>query len=111
MSHMIPEPGVKVLCEKEKCVIRRNLSRLLTILDEDNVLHKARKDWLVDRALEFSTAVFLKFIKGQKEHGDHFEDIVPGKEIYEEILDLTMYVGRLNHPLKKKQPKRNAKHN
>lgn len=107
---MTPEHGVsemKVLCEKEKAAIRKNLKRLLNILDDTHILTPPRKAWLVDRVCEFNTQAFLKFIKGQKEHGDNFEAIVPGKEIYEEILDLFMYVGRLNHPLKTK--KKNVK--
>ena len=110
---MIPEHGassMKVLCEKEKAAIRKNLKRLLNILDDTNILTPSRKAWLVDRVCEFNTQAFLKFIKGQKEHGDNFEAIVPGKEIYEEILDLFMYVGRLNHPLKLKTKKKNVKH-
>ena len=57
---------MKVLCEKEKAAIRKNLKRLLNILDDTNILTTPRKAWLVDRVCEFNTQAFLKFIKGQQ---------------------------------------------
>jgi hypothetical protein len=86
--------------EKTRREIQLKITRLVTLLDTKDTLSTARRIWMANRLTEFVVDASLKFIKGQEEHEDDFEEVDGVAEACKETTDFFWYLAKVKHPLK-----------
>jgi len=85
------------LTAKEELVAK--LEYIVYLLDTEKLLSARRQEWIAESLADFTISAITKFIEGQREHGDTFDEIHGPTEAMKEVIDLFFYLKQATHPL------------
>ncbi|HTH21274.1 MAG TPA: hypothetical protein VL854_03580 [Nitrososphaeraceae archaeon] len=77
--------------EADRAMLRSALMHNLRLLNDSGIITESRKQDIVDSLETFCMASMLKYIRGQKEHGDNITSRQLDAEIYNELVDIFWY--------------------
>lgn len=101
MTQELGDSKLPVLNHNAKESILFHICYIIAQLDPENVVSTARRQWMAKHLTEFILSAALKFIAGQKEHGDNLESVDLLREIRGEHLDAFWYHAAYSDPLNK----------
>ena len=87
------EPGAEIIR------LKGEIRLLIVTLDNTNILPQPRLEWMVDGLTDLILAAVTKFIEGQLEHGDNFEEVHGPTEALKEFIDTFFYLRKCTHPI------------
>ena len=95
------EPGVEPLNHRAKKSIKDHIGIIISNLNTEHVLSFDRQQWMAKHLANFVLEATLKFIAGQKEHGDNIDSVDLRRELYGEQLDAFWYHAAMTDTLTK----------
>jgi hypothetical protein len=75
------------------------INALIVELDDTCCIDTIRRRWIADALTDLIAAAASKFIAGQVEHQDNFEDIDGPSESLKEFVDAFFYLRKCTHPI------------
>ena len=84
---------------QSKQSILQHIEEIINKLDTDHILTPSRKNWLAKHYVAFVLESALKYIAGQKEHGDGIEESNPLAQMRGELYDFFHYYNAATDPL------------
>jgi len=87
------------LDHQNKVSILFHIEEIIRNLDTDHILTADRINWLAKHYVDFVVSSALKYIAGQKEHGDGIEESSPLAQMRSELYDFFHYYNAAVDPL------------